>query len=125
MRLRVKLGVWNKTAKESERIWPFYYSTNKDTLYRSYRGEWHSNDAIQYDCHRRNEHYTYNYIQSDNTKSIPNDAVPTDLMDTKTGWRISGHSPMATIRRKNNTHETFKEYLSSQEVHIKQYYTQL
>jgi hypothetical protein len=30
-------------ANESERLWPFYYSHDTDTLYRSYRKEWHQN----------------------------------------------------------------------------------
>jgi hypothetical protein len=41
MRLRKRVGDWNKTAANSERIWPFYFSLNKETLYRSYREEWH------------------------------------------------------------------------------------
>jgi hypothetical protein len=36
-RLQEKLGDWNITANASERLWPFYYSNQKDTLYRSYR----------------------------------------------------------------------------------------
>jgi hypothetical protein len=126
MRLRVRLVEWNTTAaKELGRIWPFYNSINKDILYRSYREEWHQNGEIQYDCHRRNEHYAYKYTQSENTKSIPDDAVPTDVMDTETGWRISGHSPMMTIRSTSNTNKTFMDYLLCQEEYITQYYTQI
>jgi hypothetical protein len=126
MRLRVRLGEWNTTAKESERIWPFYYSINKDNLYRSYREEWHQNGEIQYDCHYRNEHHTYQYTQSENTKSITGNAVPTDIMDTETGWRISGHSPtMMMMESTSNTNETFMDYLLCQEEYITQYYTQI
>jgi hypothetical protein len=40
-RLQIKLGDWNITANVSERLWPFYYSSKIDKLYRSYREEWH------------------------------------------------------------------------------------
>jgi hypothetical protein len=39
MRLQIPLGNWNIPANESERLWPFYYSHDTDTLYRSYREE--------------------------------------------------------------------------------------
>jgi hypothetical protein len=51
MRLKEKLGDWNITASKSERLWLFYYSKRKDTLYRSYRKEWHQQGAFKYDCH--------------------------------------------------------------------------
>jgi hypothetical protein len=41
MRLRKPLGELRILANESEQLWPFYYSHNTDTLYRSYREEWH------------------------------------------------------------------------------------
>jgi hypothetical protein len=37
MRLRKPLGEWRILANKSEQLWPFYYSHNTDTLYRSYR----------------------------------------------------------------------------------------
>jgi hypothetical protein len=39
MCLRKPLGEWRILANELERLWPFYYSHNTDTLYRSYREE--------------------------------------------------------------------------------------
>jgi hypothetical protein len=39
MRLTIPLGNWNILANESERMWPFYYSHETYTLYRSYRQE--------------------------------------------------------------------------------------
>jgi hypothetical protein len=53
MRLKLKLGDWNKTAQASERLWPFYYSKKKDMLYMSYREEWHRQEEFNYDCHTR------------------------------------------------------------------------
>jgi hypothetical protein len=125
MRLKKRLGDWNTSATNSERIWPFYYSIGKDILYRSYREEWHRNNEIQYDSHNRNKNFTYQYKPTENTKSIPDDTVPTDVMDTETGWRISSHSPMKTpvTTRKINT--TFMDFLLCQEEHITQYYAEI
>jgi hypothetical protein len=39
MRLRRPLGEWTILANESDKMWPFYYSHDTDTLYRSYREE--------------------------------------------------------------------------------------
>jgi hypothetical protein len=82
MRLRIPLGNWNILSNDSERMWPFYYSHDTDTLYRSYREEWHQNGEFYYDCHTITEHDTYNYATSENTKLLPDDAAPTDVMDT-------------------------------------------
>jgi hypothetical protein len=125
MRLWVKLGDWNKTAKDLEITWPFYFSLSKDILYRSYREEWHRNGEIQYDCHNRNEHYTYQYSPFDNTKSIPDDAVPTDVMDIETGWRIANHLPIIAFEGISNTNKMFMDYLSCQEEYVTHYYTQI
>jgi hypothetical protein len=94
-------------------------------IQKQYREEWHRNGEIQYDCLNRNKHYTYQYTPSENTKSIPDDAVPTDVMDTETGWRISGQSPITTIESTRNTTEMFMNYLMCQEEYITQYYTQI
>jgi hypothetical protein len=125
MRLRIKLGDWNKKANESERLWPFYYSCTTDILYRSYREEWHRQGKFNYDCHNRNETKTYNYTPTDNVEVLPEDAVPTDVMDIKEGWRMSGHLPMMTWEKKTVNNGTFMEYVRSQEEHISQYYEQI
>jgi hypothetical protein len=46
---------------------------------------------------------------------MPDDAVPTDVMDTETRWRIAVHSPMKKIDRVKEIHKTFMDYLSCQE----------
>jgi ribonuclease HI len=125
MRLRIKLGDWNKTANESDRLWPFYFSRTKDTLYRSYREEWHQQGEFFYDCHSRNRNNKYNYTKTENIDYLPADAVPTDVMDTEEGWRVSGHLPMMTWEKKTVQNGTFMEYLLSQEEHISQYYEQI
>jgi hypothetical protein len=126
MRLRIKLGDWNIQANESERLWPFYYSCKKDILYRSYREKWHQKGKFYYDCHSRNNNKTYyDYKPTDNTKSLPVDAVPTDVMDTEEGWRLSGYLPMMTWETKTVHKGTFMEYLLSQEEHISQYYAHI
>jgi hypothetical protein len=76
-------------ANESERLWPFYYSHDTDTLYRSYREEWHQNGEFYYDCHTMADNDTYNYVQSGNVNLLPKDASLTDVMDTDEGWRVS------------------------------------
>jgi hypothetical protein len=94
MRLRLPLGEWNILANKSERLWPFYYSHHTDTLYRSYRKEWHKNGTFYYDCHNTAENDTYGYVPSGNVLLLPDDASPTDVMDTEEGWRLSTHLPM-------------------------------
>jgi hypothetical protein len=125
MRLRIKLGDWNKTANNSDRLWPFYYSCKEDKLYRSYREEWHRQGRFNYDCHSRNETETYNYTPTDNVIVLPEDAVPTDVMDIEEGWRLSGHLPLMTWEKNTVHNGTFMEYLLSQEDHISQYYEQI
>ena len=125
MRLQIPLGDWTITANESERMWPFYYSHNTDTLYRSYRKEWHKNGAFYYDCHIITKHDTYSYTTSKNVHELPNDASPTDVMDTTEGWRISGHQQMKVEIPHRKEEETFIEHLMAQKEHISQYYTQI
>ena len=125
MRLRKSLGDWRILANESERLWPFYYSHNTDTLYRSYREEWHRNGKFYYDCHTMTENDTYDYVPSGNVPILPDDASPTDVMDTEDGWRVSTHLPMMTRNTQRKTSETLKEYIMTQEDHISQYYTQI
>jgi hypothetical protein len=125
LRLRIKLGDWNVTANKSERLWPFYFSCTKQTLYRSYREKWHQQGKFYYDCHSRNNNNTYDYTTTGNTDHLPEDAVPTDVMDTEEGWRVSGHLPMMTWEKKTVQNGTFMEYLQSQEEHISQYYEKI
>jgi hypothetical protein len=125
MRLRIKLGDWNIPANESDRLWPFYFSRTNDTLYRSYREKWHQQGKFYYDCHSRNSKNRYNYTTTENIDCLPADAVPTDVMDTEEGWRVSGHLPMMTWEEKPEQNGTFMEYLLSQEEHISQYYEQI
>jgi hypothetical protein len=127
MQLRRPLGDWNILANESERMWTFYYSHETDTLYRSYRKDWHKNGEFYYDCHTMTDNDTYEYVTTGNVRLLPADVSPTDVMDTETGWRISTHLPMTMKEQEhqNTRTETFMEYLMKQEEHITQYYTQI
>jgi hypothetical protein len=125
MQLRTPLGNWTIPANELERMWPFYYSHKTDILYRSYREKWHKNGEIYCDCHTMTEHDTYSYTAKGNVKSLPEDALPTDIMDTKEGWRISGHLPMMEKETIREEEDTSMAYLRTQEEHITQYYTQI
>jgi hypothetical protein len=116
---------WNITANATDRLWPFYYSHNNDTLYRSYRKEWHQQGHFYYDCHDRNDSNTYDYESAGSLTVLPTDTVPMDVIDTEQGWRMSGHLPMMTEEKKTIQNGTFMEYLLSQEEHISQYYTQI
>ena len=40
------------------------------------------------------ENDTYNYVQMGTVTMLPEDASPSDVMDTEDGWRISTHQPM-------------------------------
>jgi hypothetical protein len=64
------------------------------TLYRSYRKKWRRQGEYYYDCHNRNENNTYNYTSSGNIPSLPEDTMPTDIMDTNEGWKMSVHQPL-------------------------------
>ncbi|OEU19894.1 hypothetical protein FRACYDRAFT_235957 [Fragilariopsis cylindrus CCMP1102] len=125
MRLTKPLGDWLVQANDSERLWPYYYSEETDTLYRSFRKEWHTNGEYYYDCHMIADNDTYNYVPEGNVERLPNDASPTDVMDTEDGWRISEHHP---IRKQDEEHEeskTIMQYLQSQEEHVSQYYAEI
>jgi hypothetical protein len=76
-------------------------------------------------CHNRNSKNKYDYTSTENIEYLPDDAVPTDVMDTEEGWRVSGHLPMMTWEKKTANNETFMEYLLSQEEHISQYYAKI
>jgi hypothetical protein len=115
MRLRIPLGDWNILANELERMWPFYYSHDTNTLNRSYREEWHRNGKYYYDCHTMTENDTYEYVSSGDVKILPKDASPTDVMDTEDGWRVSQHLPMRTRVTKKTIQGNFMDYLKTQE----------
>jgi hypothetical protein len=125
MRLRIPLGNWNILANESERLWPFYYSHDTDTLYRSYREEWYRNGDFYYGCHTMTDNDTYEYVPLGNMKTLPNNASPTDVMDTEVRWRVLQHLPMRMKETKKPVPTTFIDYLRTQEEHIAQYYTQI
>jgi hypothetical protein len=125
MRLMKPLGNWLITANDSERLWPFYYSEDTDTLYRSYRKNWHNNEEYYYDCHMIADNDTYNYVPDGNVDKLPEDATPTDVMDTEEGWRISQHHPVQNKQQNTARNENFTDYLMSQKEHITQYYTQI
>jgi hypothetical protein len=124
-RLQEKLGDWNISANASERLWPFYYSNRKDTLYRSYRKDWHKQGEFTYNCHTRNDNNKYDYTTSENIKELPEDAVPIEAMDTEEGWRMSGQLILMKTTKTGTRKETFQEYIRSQEEYISQYYTQI
>jgi hypothetical protein len=104
-------------------MWPFYYSHDTNTLYRSYRDKWHRNGDFYYDCHTMTDNDTYEYVTTGNVKTLTKDASPTDVMDTEAGWRVSQHLPMRAKEIKKIITRNFMEYLQSQEEHIAQYYT--
>jgi hypothetical protein len=117
------LGDWNISANASERLWPFYYSNRKDTLYRSYRKDWHKQGEFTYDCHTRNDNNKYDYTTSGNVKELPEDAVPIEAMDTEEGWRMSGQLILMKPTMTGTQKDTFQEYITSQEEFISQYYS--
>ena len=111
MRLTKPLKDWLVLADDSERLWPFYYSEETDTLYRSFRKEWHTNGEFYYDCHMIADNDTYNYVPEGNVEILLNDATPTDVMDTAEGWRIAQHQPVQTTKQSTVNNETFMDYL--------------
>jgi hypothetical protein len=68
---------------------------------------------------------TYNYVPSGNVKLLPEDASPTDVMDTEVGWRVSEHLPMRVKETKKIITVSFMDHVRAQEEHISQYYTQI
>jgi hypothetical protein len=121
MRLTKPLGDWLVKANDSERLWPFYYSEETDTLYRSFRKEWYTNGEFYYDCHMIADNDTYNYVPNGNVERLPNDASPTDVMDAEDGWRISEHHSIRHQEAEHRESKTIMQYLQSQEEHVSQY----
>jgi hypothetical protein len=68
---------------------------------------------------------TYEYVPSGNVPILPDDASPTDIMDTEVGWRVTQHLPIRKNETKEEIPTTFVEYIRTQEEHIAQYYTQI
>jgi hypothetical protein len=97
----------------------------KDTLYRSYRKDWHKQGEFTYDCHTRNDNNKYDYTTSENVTELPEDAVPIEAMDTEEGWRMSGQLILMKSTKTRTRKDTFQEYITSQEEFISQYYTQI
>ncbi|OEU23095.1 hypothetical protein FRACYDRAFT_233261 [Fragilariopsis cylindrus CCMP1102] len=127
MRLTKPLGDWLVQAKESDRLWPYYYSEETDVLYRSYRKKWHTNGEYHYDCHMIADNDTYNYVPDRNVETLPTDATPTDVIDTNDGWRISKHYSLRQQEEKQQPMEskTIMQYIQSQEEHVSQYYAEI
>ncbi|OEU13908.1 hypothetical protein FRACYDRAFT_242262 [Fragilariopsis cylindrus CCMP1102] len=60
-----------------------------------------------------------------NVERLPNDASPTDVMDTEDGWRISEHHPIRKQDEECVESKTIIQYLQSQEEHVSQYYAEI
>ena len=58
-------------------------------------------------------------------ETLPEDALPTDVIDTEDGWRISNHQPVQTKQKNTVRTETFIDYLLSHEEHVTHYYTRI
>jgi hypothetical protein len=84
-RLKQPLGNWRILAKDSERLWPFYYSNKKNILYRSFRKEWHQQGSYTFDCHQGTNDETFDYEKFESTTELPLDSVPVDMFDAVTG----------------------------------------
>ena len=126
LRLRLPLGDWEGKANESERLWPFYYSHANNVLYRSYRKDWHTQGEFSFDCHQGSDSETFDYVQHDNIKRLPDDTVPVDVFAATDGWRISFYQAINTGEEKQDTTPTtFLTALMNQPAHISQYYTQI
>jgi hypothetical protein len=82
---------------------PRHVQKNPDTLYRSYREEWHRNGEFYHDGHTMSDNDTYDYTTTGNVKLLLKDASPTDVMYTEEGWRISGHLPMLNTEQEQES----------------------
>ena len=94
---------------------------NTDTLYRSYRQEWHKQGEFYYNCQNRTEQTpnTYEYKSSNNINTLPRDAVP--------NW-CHGHAQLTNDEEgklKDREDNILMDYLRSQQKHTTQYYTQI
>ena len=125
LRLKQPLGDWKVLVQDSERLWPFYYSNDKNIRYRSYRKEWHKQGSFTFDCHQGTNDETFDYGKFDSTTTLPLDSVPVDVFDADTGWRISYYQQLDIPTKPTANIKSFLDHLYNQEEHIAQYYTEV
>ena len=90
-RLFQSLGQWTTTIHTSQRLWPFYYSSTTEILYRGYREDWHDNMKYQFDECERDDDDVFAFEPEERNvelKYIPNDAVSVDIATARHGWII-------------------------------------
>ena len=77
-----QLGVWIITIQNSHRLWSFYYSSNKNTIYQGYCEDWHSNIRYQFDTYQGNDEELFDFEPIDrniDSKYMLGDTVPVDI----------------------------------------------
>ena len=90
-RLIKSLGKRTTTIYSSKQLWPFYYSSKNNTLYREYREAWHDNTKYQFNEYACNEGDVFKFTPKDRNiefKYIPDDTIPVDVVDAQQGWKV-------------------------------------
>ena len=126
-RLLQSLGQWTTTIHTSQRLWPFYYSSTTEILYRGYREDWHSNMKYQFDGYKRDDNDVFAFEPDERNvelKYIPKDAVPVDIATARHGWIICHFhtlQPQSTVPT-TAPPTNLLQFIKSQPAYISQYY---
>lgn len=141
--IKLELGNWLVHWNESDRLWPFYYASQSDSLYKSYRQQWHSHDEYQYERyegHASDPVYSFEPIQNsfhtdeeseikvlEKVLTLPDDAVPCDVTDSSgKGWGIVPHYCITSKAQANiESPENFENFIRQQPEFISQYYSHI
>lgn len=114
----VQLGDWRVSANNSDRLWSFYYSQQKDILYQSYQTHWHSHTEYKYVAMQGHHPDIYSFevphTVCHKVHALPPDAVPCDVEDHEHGWRILDHQPLTAPYISQSSHYNLKYYICTQ-----------
>ena len=123
-----QLGNWISTIQNSHRLWFFYYSSNKNTVYRGYREDWHSNTRYQFGAYQGDNEEVFEFDPVDRNidlKYMPGDAVTVDIAYSPRGWRVCQHQLRIKQTESLAPITDFIQFAQSQPDYISQYYSKI
>ena len=128
MRDKNQLSDWINTIQNSHRLWSFYCSGNKNTVYQRYWKVWHGNTRYQFDAYQGNNEEVFDFDlldQNVDLKYMTGDAVPVDIAYSPRGWRVCQHHPRITPLEPPAPITGFIQFVQSQPNYISQYYSKI
>ena len=90
----IELGNWKVKANDSDQLWPFYYSQQTDTLYKSYQKKWFSHIEYEYNALRGDLPDTYAFATLHKLSILPYDPATCNFKDIEHGWKVLDYQPM-------------------------------